>query len=95
MFQLLQQNLQQMLDCGVIRSSHSPWASNIVLVKKKDGKLQFCIDYNKPNQGTVKDANTIPRMKDTFDLHHGKSWFTMYDLKVGSWQVELGEEAKT
>ena len=44
MFQKLQQHLQQTLDCGVIRTSHSPGASNIVLVKKKDGKLRSLIE---------------------------------------------------
>ena len=33
------------LEAGVIRPSTSPWASPIMIVKKKDGGLQFCVDY--------------------------------------------------
>jgi len=46
----VQQELDQMLQAGVIRPSTSPWASPIVLVNKKDGSIQFCVDYRKlPN----------------------------------------------
>ena len=94
MFTELQQHLKTMLDSGVIRKSHSPWASNIVLVKKKDGKLRFCIDFRKLNDRTVKDSYAIPRMDDTLDLLHGKKWFSCLDLKSGYWQVEMEETSK-
>lgn len=94
MYSELRQHLQQMLDSDVIRPSHSPWASNIVLVKKKDGKLRFCVDFRQLNNRTVKDAYAIPRMDDTLDLLHGKKWFSTLDLKSGYWQVELEEDAK-
>ena len=48
--------ITDMLDQGVIQSSASPRASPIVLVKKKDGKYRFCIDYRKLNNVTKKDA---------------------------------------
>lgn len=38
-------HLQQLLSAGIIRRSHSPWSSNVVLVRKKDGKLRMCVDY--------------------------------------------------
>ena len=94
MFTELKQHLQQMLDCGVIRESHSPWASNIVPVRKKDGKLRFCIDYRQLNQRTIRDAYAIPRLEDTLDCLHGKCWFSTLDLKAGYWQVEMEEDAK-
>ena len=36
-----------MLDIGTIHSANSPWASAVVLVQKKDGKLRFCIDLRR------------------------------------------------
>ena len=39
--------IQEMLDIGAIHPSNSPWASAVVLVWKKDGKLRFCIDLRK------------------------------------------------
>ena len=94
MFKELQEHFRQMLDSGVIRESHSPWASNIVPVRKKDGKIRFCIDFRQLNERTVKDAYAIPRMEDTLDLLHGKSWFSCIDLKSGYWQVEMDEQDK-
>ncbi len=41
MFDEVRNHLQQLLDAGIIRKSHSPWASNIVLVRKKDGSLRM------------------------------------------------------
>ena len=45
-----------MLDVGAVRPSSSPWASAIVLVQKKDGKLRFCIDLRRLNAQSIKDA---------------------------------------
>ena len=43
-FEPLRKLLKNMEEVGAIRKSNSPWSSSIVLVKKKDGNLQFCID---------------------------------------------------
>ena len=77
-----------------IRRSFSPWASAVVLVKKKDGGLRFCIDLCKLNNRTVKDGYSLPRIEDTLDYLHDAVWFSTLDLKSGYWQGELEEEAK-
>ena len=53
-------HIQEMLDICAIHKSHSPWASTVVLVQKKDGDLRFCIDLKKLNNQTVKDAYLLP-----------------------------------
>ena len=83
-----------MLEAGAIRSSNSPFSSNVVIVRKKDGTIRFCIDYRKLNLRTIKDAYSIPRIDDTLHLLAGAKYFTKLDLISGYWQVELREEDK-
>jgi transposase InsO family protein len=87
-------HLYEMLSLGVIRKSDSPYASNVVLVKKKDGSLRFCIDLRKLNALTVRDSYSLPRIDETLDALHGAKWFSTLDLKSSYWQVELEEEDK-
>ena len=63
--------VQQMLSSGVIRPSNSEWASPVVMVKKKDGSLRFCVDFRQLNAATVKDVHPIPRIDDLLDALHG------------------------
>ena len=62
MYDEVKNHLQQLLESGVIRKSHSPWASNIVLVRKKCGALRICIDYRQLNKRTIKDSYALPRI---------------------------------
>ena len=81
--------LQSMLDQKVIQPSSSPWASPIVLVRKKNGSYRFCVDYRKVNSITRKDAYPLPRVDDILDALAGSELFTMLDLISGYWQVEV------
>ena len=86
--------VQQMLSSGVIRRSNSPCPSPVVMVKKKDGSLRFCVDFRQLNVATIKDAHPIPRIDDLLDALHGACWFTTLDLKSGYWQVPIQEQDK-
>ena len=82
-----------MLKVGAIRNSVSPWASPVVLVRKKDGSLRFCIDLRKLNSRTIKDAYSLPRIEESLDCLNGAVIFTSLDLKAGYWQVEMDENS--
>ena len=94
MYDEVKAHIQEMLDLGAIRHSNSPWSSAIVLVRKKDGRLRFCIDLRKLNNRTVKDAYSLPRIETLLDTFLGCTIFTTLNLKVGYWQVEMAEECK-
>ena len=83
-----------MLAQDVISPSSSPWASPIVLVKKKDGRTRFCVDYRKLNHLTRKDAYPLPRIDDTLNTLAGSKWFSTLDLISGYWQVELDQQTR-
>ncbi|EZG43551.1 putative retrotransposon protein, partial [Gregarina niphandrodes] len=80
-----------MLEKGVIRPSRSPYASGIVLVKKKTGEWRFCIDYRPLNAVTVRDEFPIPRIDDLLRAVRGSRWFVALDLRAGYWQVAMRE----
>ena len=94
LLQKVREHLKEMLEIGAIRESNSAFNSNIVLVRKKDGSIRFCIDYRKLNQRTIKDANAIPRIDDTLLLLAGSKYVSTLDLKSGYLQVELKEDDK-
>ena len=89
-----QQQVKEMLRDGVVRPSSSPWASPVVMVKKKDGSMRFCVDFRQMNDATIKDAHPLPRIDDTLESLYGAQYFTTLDLKSGYWQVPITEEDK-
>lgn len=90
----VEKQIDQMLSDGVIQPSSSPWASGIVLVRKKDGTRRFCVDYRRLNDVTIKDAYPLPRVDESLEQLAGPSWFSCLDLSSGYWQVEVDRKDK-
>ena len=90
----VRENLQDMLGGGAIPPSKSPWCNTIVLVRKKDRTLRFCIDFQKLNARIKKDSFPLPRMQETMDSMVGARFFSSMDLKSGFWQVRMSEKSQ-
>ena len=87
-------HLKMMLDAGVIRPSNSPWCNAVVLVRKKDGSLRFCIDFQKLNSLTVKDSHLLPCICETLESLAGTAHYSTFDMNSGFWQVPMDKESK-
>ena len=83
-----------MLESGAIRPSQSAWCNAVVLVQKKDGGLQFCIDFCHLNAGMKKDSYPLHRIQEVLECLVGAGHFSCLDLKSGFWQIKMEEVSK-
>lgn len=90
----VREHLEQQLSAGIIRRSHSPFSSNVVLVRKKDGQLRICIDYRHLNSRTKKGNYALPRIDEILDSLAGNTYFSVLDMKSGYYQIPIAEEHK-
>ena len=90
----LKSQLQELLDKGFIRLSVSPWGAPILFVKKKDGTLRMCIDYQQINKVTVKNKYPLPRIEDLFDQLKGAGVLTIMKEKEEKHATQWDEQIK-
>lgn len=92
--QQIDAELDEMLKQGIVEPSNSPWSSPILLVKKKDGKYRFCVDYRKLNAVTVRDSYPLPLVADTLDKLRDAKYLSSLDVRSAYWQVPMAQESK-
>lgn len=89
---VIEENVEKMLAAGVIEESNGAWGFPVVLVRKKDGEIRFCIDYRALNSVTKRDVYPLPRIDETLETLGGATLFTTLDLKAGYWQIEVAPD---
>jgi hypothetical protein len=88
----IKKEIKELLDMGHIRTSSSPFASSVVLVKNKDGTMRMCIDYRALNKKTIKSRYPIPQIDELLDELHGAVYFTKIDLRSNYLQIKMREQ---
>lgn len=92
--EIIDKEVDKMLEDGVIEEGSGAWGFPVVLVRKKDGTIRFCVDYRLLNAKTVKDVYPLPRIDDTIESLHGARRFTSLDLHSGYWQIPVAAQDK-
>ena len=80
------------MDKEYIRPSVSPWGAPVLFVRKKDGTLRLCIDYQPLNNVTIMNKYLLPRINDLFDQMKGAQVFSKIDLRSEYHQLRIKEE---
>ena len=86
--------MKEMLEVAAICPSQRPWCNVVVLVCKKDRGLHFCIDFCKLNARTKKDSYPLPQIQEAIESLVRAGCFSWLDLKVGFWQIAMGDASK-
>lgn len=91
---IVEKQIKEWLQDGVIKPGNSDYASPVVIVKKKDGSSRICVDYRKLNKKIIKDRFPTPIMEDVLDCLQGAEVFSTIDLKNGFFHVPVGDQSK-
>lgn len=89
----MNEEVDRMLELGVIRPSKSPWSNPVVMITKKDGTMRFCVDCRKLNSVTVRDSYPLPRIQNILDNLKGARYLTTIDLSSAFWQIRLVDDS--
>ena len=85
----MKQQVNSLLDAGIISVSDSPYASPVLLVKKKNNSYRLVCDYRKLNIKTQPLPYPLPLISDLLDTLEGAQFYSCLDLCSGYWQMHL------
>src|SRR5215469_13806273 len=88
----VEEELKEMINEGIIRKSHSSWASPVVVIPKDDGSVRICLDMRKVNQKVKCDPFPMPRIEEILQKVGGSKYLTRVDLSKGFWQIPVKED---
>ena len=84
--------LDNWLKQGIIHPSKSPYASQVVIVRKKTGEIRLCVNFRKLNAISIHDSFPLPRVEEALQAVQAAVWFSSFDLAQGYLQMAMEEE---
>lgn len=92
--QIIEDQVQKMLQEGIIEPASGPWAAPVVISNRPPREPRFCVDFRGLNQLTVKDSYPLPRVDESLDFLSRGKFLSTLDLARGYWQVAVAEESR-
>ena len=89
----VKEEIDKLLEAGVIRESHSSWSAPIVVVPKGDGDKRMCVDYRAVNAISRTYIWPMPRIDDILTKLGKAKFFTTLDLRSGYHHISLDKDA--
>ena len=89
----VKEEIDKLLEAGVVRESHSNWSAPFVGVPKGDGGKRLCVDYRALNASTRTYVWPMPRVEDIFSKLGKAKFFTTLDLRSGYHHIVLDQDA--
>ena len=92
---VIAKEVKSMLEGNIIEPSSSPYSSPIVLVRKPDKSVRFCLDFRRLNSITVFDSEPMDNPEDIIAMLGNDQYFTKIDLCKGYWQIPIAKESQS
>jgi hypothetical protein len=89
---LEKENAEKLLEANIIEPSDSAYNAPVILIKKKDGSIRFCIDYREINKYTVRDAYPMHNTQEVLDQLGSAKYWTVLDAFSGYNQIPIWPE---
>ena len=89
---IIDKQVREMVRHDLVEPAASPWAANVVLVRKKDGTHRLCVDYRALNAVTYKDTYPLPHIDTCLGSMDGASWFSTLDLRSGYHNIPIRQQ---
>ncbi|XP_011881426.1 PREDICTED: uncharacterized protein LOC105569517 [Vollenhovia emeryi] len=88
------EEVDKMLEAGIIEPSRSAWSTPIVMIKKPNGTYRFCLDFRRLNSVSKKDAYPLPYMNAILDKLRSARYISTIDLSQAYFQIPLERNSR-
>ena len=88
----IDEQVDELIQNDFVEPAASPWCSNVVLVRKKDGSHRLCVDYRMVNEVTYKDTYPLPHIDTCLGSMNGAVFFSTLDLRSGYHTIPIKKQ---